>query len=608
MSIFHNITRGGQTNIHFVAMLRQVMKVGMMVSILISISFYSVKTYTAVPKTYWRSYINYYSHELNPFLLFVIEDKTIRHRLPQVVKRVRKVNQILERNLPYGLQVFLMSLSLIILTWFFIGSKQRQKKHNRGNKFIHASKLKSLIKYRKQASDLKIGKLPLIKDKETSHLLITGTTGSGKSNCFNILVPQIRGRQNKAIIVDLTGQYITRFYREGDLILNPFDTRTVHWNPWADCEDISHYDMLASGFIPQQKFTSDRFWDNASRALFSTAMQKLDSLNDHSIHELHRILISADFREFESFFKETEAASYTSKEGEKMTLSVRSNLAVQIKVLKYLNDQNKNFSLKQWIQKQEPKNWLFITARPDQRETLKPLISCWLEIAFNTLMSLYPDQQRRLWFIIDELPALQQLPSLPLALAELRKYGGCIMAGIQGMPQISDLYGNAGSQAILDLFNTFIFFRSTDPQTTGWISKVLGEKDETEMVENLSYGANTIRDGVSLNQQTHTKPIIIPTEIQNLKDLEAFIKLPGNYPITKLKMSYQHLTSGGTKAFFLRNISIKSHLLSFKTLIDLVGSTRFKQDGSNLLSDFFILISYAFKSWILLVKFLSVIF
>jgi len=421
------------------------------------------------------------------------------------------------------------------------------------NKALTPFKLKWLIKFKREASDLKVGSLPLIKDKETSHILITGTTGSGKSNCFNILVPQVRRRGNRAVIVDLTGQYISRFYQKGDLILNPFDIRSVNWNPWADCEFPSHYDMLAAGLIPQQKYVSDRFWDNASRSLFSTAMQKLDSLKDHSIQELHRVLITAGLEEFESFFKETEAASYTSKEGEKMTLSVRSNLAIQIKSLKYLNDQNKNFSLRQWVQNEEQKNWLFITARPDQRETLKPLISCWLEIAFNTVMSLSPDHQRRLWFIIDELPALQHLPSLPLALAELRKYGGCIMAGIQGMPQISDLYGNAGSQAILDLFNTFIFFRSTDPQTTSWISKVLGEKDETEIVENLSYGANTIRDGVSLNQQTHTKPIVIPTEIQNLRDLEAYIKLPGNYPITKHKMDYQSFPSEKIKSFDTAN-------------------------------------------------------
>jgi type IV conjugative transfer system coupling protein TraD len=538
MGLVHNITRGGQTNIHFITMLRQVLKVSILCSLFVSLIFYSIRTYHEVPKTYWQNYIKYYSHELNPFLLFVIDDKTTVHRLPQILKRVAKVNSVLERNIPYGLKSFLISFSLILFSWLVMGTRQRQKKHNRGNKALTPFKLKWLIKFKRQASDLKVENLPLIKDKETSHILISGTTGSGKSNCFNILLPQVRQRGNRAVVIDLTGQYISRFYQKGDLILNPFDMRSVNWNPWTDCTLVSHYDLLASGLIPQQKYVSDRFWDNASRSLFSTAMQKLDNLKDLSIHELHRILITADLNEFECFFKETEAASYTSKEGEKMTLSVRSNLAVQIKSLKYLNDQNKNFSLRQWVQNEEQKNWLFITARPDQRETLKPLISCWLEIAFNAVMSLSPDQQRRLWFIIDELPALQHLPSLPLALAELRKYGGCFMAGIQGMPQISDLYGSAGSQAILDLFNTFIFFRSTDPQTTSWISRVLGEKDETEIVENLSYGANTIRDGVSLTQQTHTKPIVIPTEIQNLRDLEAYIKLPGDCPITKLKMKY----------------------------------------------------------------------
>ncbi len=552
MGLFHNITRGGQTNIHFISMLKQVMKVGLLCSLLIGFVFYATKTYHEVPEAYWTSYLKYYSHELNPFLLFVIDDKTTMHRLPQVLKRVSKVNYILEKNLSSGLKACLISLSIILLSWLIIGARQRQKKHNRGNKFASPFKLKWLIKFRRENSDLNIGNLPLIKDKETSHILISGTTGSGKSNCFNILVPQIRTRRNKAIIVDLTGQYVSRFYQQGDLILNPFDERSVNWNPWADCTLASHYDMLSAGLIPQQKYVSDRFWDNSSRALFSTAMQKLDSLKDHSIHELHRILITSDLNEFESFFKETEATSYTSKEGEKMTLSVRSNLAVQIKSLKYLNDQNKGFSLRQWVQEEEHNNWLFITARPDQRETLKPLISCWLEIAFNAIMTLEPNQKRRLWFIIDELPALQQLPSFSLALAELRKYGGCIMAGIQGMPQISDLYGNSGSQTILDLFNTFIFFRSTDPQTTNWISKVLGEKDETEIVENLSYGANTIRDGVSLNQQTYTKPIILPTEVQNLKDLAAYIKLPGDYPITKIKMDYQ--------AFEERTLAFKESL------------------------------------------------
>ncbi|MBN9344503.1 MAG: hypothetical protein BGO76_04500 [Caedibacter sp. 38-128] len=62
----------------------------------------------------------------------------------------------------------------------------------------------------------------------------------------------------------------------------------------------------------------------------------------------------------------------------------------------------------------------------------------------------------------------------------------------------------------------------------------------------------TRRYGVSLNQQTHTKPIILPTGIQNLKDLEAYIKLPGNYSITKLKMPYQQVPQGSTKVFDIK--------------------------------------------------------
>jgi type IV secretory pathway TraG/TraD family ATPase VirD4 len=92
---------------------------------------------------------------------------------------------------------------------------------------------------------------------------------------------------------------------------------------------------------------------------------------------------------------------------------------------------------------------------------------------------------------------------------------------------------------VLDLFNTKIFFRSTEPSTTGWISKVLGEAEIKEHVENLSYGANTIRDGVSLSQQTKTKPLVLPTEIASLPDLEAYIKLPATVPTGRVKMRYK---------------------------------------------------------------------
>lgn len=39
-------------------------------------------------------------------------------------------------------------------------------------------------------------------------------------------------------------------------------------------------------------------------------------------------------------------------------------------------------------QEEKTRGWIFLTARPDQRETLRPLLSTWVDIAINALMIL----------------------------------------------------------------------------------------------------------------------------------------------------------------------------------------------------------------------------
>ena len=48
-----------------------------------------------------------------------------------------------------------------------------------------------------------------------------------------------------------------------------------------------------------------------------------------------------------------------------------------------------------------------------------------------------------------------------------------------------------------------------------------------------------MRDGVTLNQERRKNSVIISTEFSKLNNLEAYLKLPGNFPITKLKFKYQ---------------------------------------------------------------------
>jgi type IV conjugative transfer system coupling protein TraD len=563
LMLFKSMTRGGQINLHNLRMLRQVVMTGFSISLFVGFMTFAGLVYYKTPRYVYHQVFQYWKAEC----LLLITPASREHKVtiqflgangirykrlaqnivndPIIAQNRRGLARVLHYFLMKGVMGVGITSLILLLFWMMRGLFMRQHHHRRGSHLISPRMLRRRLWWSKKASDLKLDTVPLLKDKEPAHMLITGTTGSGKTNAFHTLLPQIRKRGDRGIVVDLTGDLVSKYYREGyDLLLNPLDERSLHWDLWKDCTSLSHYDALAESIIPGKSSSHDPFWDEASRTLFRIAVQKLEEQDLKDPHTLYELLTSSDMKAFQTFFEGTEASSYTSKEGEKTTLSVRANLATHLSAFKYLNKTEDGFSLRAWINHPTHQDqWLFLSALPDQRKTLRPLISAWLDLSINALMSASPTLKRRLWFVMDELPALQKLPSLKVGLAELRKYGGCILAGLQSIPQLEEIYGKAASQNMLNLFNTFLFFRNNDPTTAQWISKVLGEREQQEIQENLSYGAHAMRDGVSLNPTSKTTPLILPTEIGSLQDLEAYLKLPGSWPITKLKMKYKDIPS-----------------------------------------------------------------
>jgi type IV secretory pathway TraG/TraD family ATPase VirD4 len=163
----------------------------------------------------------------------------------------------------------------------------------------------------------------------------------------------------------------------------------------------------------------------------------------------------------------------------------------------------------------------------------------WLDITVNALMSLTPSNTRKIWVILDELPSLQRLPYLPEACAEARKFGGCIVLGMQSIAQLRKIYGNHAAEEISNLCNTRIFFRDPSFDTAQWASRELGELETEEAKENISYGESAMRAGISISHQRYQRQLISASEIMHLNDLEAFIRMPGIYPLTKIRFSYK---------------------------------------------------------------------
>lgn len=443
---------------------------------------------------------------------------------------------------------FMAVFCVAIVAWLRKrGESQTRDELVKGDRILTSSETGKLIRGQKLNSDLILAGLPLIRGAETTHMLFHGTVGTGKSNAIKELMDQIRARGDRAIIYDKSCNLLEEFYRsDGDILLNPLDERGQAWDLWSECRDAADFDSLAAALIPMQS-TQDPFWINAARTIFSSAAWQMRNDKDRSISKLLQILLSGDLESIQAFLRGTESETLVSEKIEKTAISIKSVLATYLKSLKYVREAEKFFSIRKWVHGSKGQNWLFVTSLGDRHETLKPLITAWLDIAVNSVMSLEPDINRRIWLILDELPSLQRLPYLTPMLSESRKFGGCVVIGIQNYAQLANLYGQEGARAISSLLNTRFMFRQPDPEMARWAAGNFGETVVSEVREGTSYGANSMQDGISMNRVETRKSLISYSEIISLPNLQAYVRLPGSFPVTRVDFRYkarQKINSG----------------------------------------------------------------
>ncbi|WP_347939416.1 type IV secretion system DNA-binding domain-containing protein [Rickettsia oklahomensis] len=461
------------------------------------------------------------------------------HKFWHVTPHSHNINQfgqfLLHSAWPEGIIVFTISMFTAIIFFMYRGKKAVIQDKIRGADLVEAKTLARMLHKNKQAANICFSGLPLVKNIERRHILITGTTGSGKTNMLNELLPQIRKEQGRAIIVDLTGSFTDRFFDpKCDKLLNPLQENTEHWLPWNDCHEIWDYNDMASNFSNYNPKLDDFFAKSAELVLAEGLRLYQDSKD---IKKLINTILYANNKEFAKSFKNSAVSGIISSSAPETSSGIQATVSKNIEVLQHLKPKGE-FSIRKWFT--ADKGWLFITSTPNQRVMLRPLIAAWISIAIKALMNRnINNTHSNMWFVIDELPALQKISSLPIALAESRKYGGCVVAGMQNIHQLEEIYGSAGTASMLDLFGSKFIFRVSDQQTAHKSALMLGEQEIIETQENLSYGANSMRDGVNMHSLEKRKLLVMPSEIMNLEDLTCYVKLAGNIPITKLQMNLQ---------------------------------------------------------------------
>ena len=441
-------------------------------------------------------------------------------------------------------------IGLFLVVFWYRGVQLGRQKRIRGAEMVTAGELRRRLQSPherflarlpggRRLRPYSIAGIPYPERTETQHTIVSGTTGSGKTVLISDLVAQIRARGERCVLYDKMGSYTATFFDPArDVLMNPLDARAPRWSPFLEARNPRDFDMMAAALIPQQKDTVDPFWVTAARQLFANGAGVLrdKGVTDNKVLVDH--LLKTDLTALAQAMEGTVAQSIVDPENPKTALSVRAMLTANLAAFEFLPDEGEPFSIREWIGQEDRQGFLFLTSRGDQHASLRGLISTWLEIAVNAMLSLAQDDGRRIWVILDELPTLHQVPSLQPGLAESRQFGGCFVLGVQVASALRDLYGRNGAETISGLCGTRVVLAAPDRDTAQWSADSLGRSEIEEVTEGYSYGANTIRDGVSLTPRRELRALALPSEIMRLANLEGYLKFPGPFPVASIRLKY----------------------------------------------------------------------
>ncbi|MDV5534896.1 type IV conjugative transfer system coupling protein TraD, partial [Leclercia adecarboxylata] len=435
------------------------------------------------------------------------------------------------------------------VTWFIadIGRKESEDEYISGMQLTdRPAEVNTLLRKNGELSDLRVGDLHMVRMAEVLNFLMHGTIGVGKSTLIRWLLDYIRKRGDRAIIYDSGCTFTETHYNPStDFILNAHDERCANWHMWGECVDAVDYDNLAASLIPVEG-ESDPFWVSSSRTIFADLAIRMSADPQRSIEKFLKTLLSLSMKSLRDYLANTPSANLVEEKIEKTAISIRSVVTNYAKALRYLqglDDGTKPpFTIREWMtQDRYDSSWLFISTQARHRKSVRPLISLWVSLATLMLQSMGENSERRVWFIIDEAPSLQRIPELAETLAEARKFGGCFVLGMQNMAQLVHVYGRELAKSIFDLMNTRMYGRSPSAEMAKVVEEELGNQRRRKIREQNSYGLDQVRDGVSLGKDEVNDPVVDYEQIMRLPNLSFYVRLPGEYPVVRLKLKYRAL-------------------------------------------------------------------
>lgn len=382
----------------------------------------------------------------------------------------------------------------------------------------------------------------------SKHLIMVGGTGCGKSNVFYHIFRQLRNRitsNDVVIIFDTKGDYYSRFGRAEDWVIGnskEYREKSVKWNVFREIvadgwekENVESNAQEISWAIFRESIdkSKDPFFPNAARDLFSAILMCMINAGTNDMNyrkeclynsELKKAFDTSDIFDIKGLIESNpELASVTSYIGDGQNgqaLGVYAEMLGTIrKLLTGVFAERGSFSVRNFVKKRGGKI-LFVEYDLSIGNALAPIYSLIFDLALKEAMGR-ENQTGSVYLICDEFKLLPLLQHIEDGVNFGRSLGVKIIAGLQSVNQITEVYGDARGKNILAGFSSVFSFRANDVDSRKYATELYGKNIILEKRKTVS---NT------LAEERHEGNAVEDWDICGLNVGEAVVGLPFSKP------------------------------------------------------------------------------
>ena len=384
-----------------------------------------------------------------------------------------------------------------------------------------------------------MGILKIPKSATKQHIVFIGTTGTGKTQGMMQLFDNVLNE--KKVITDVKGDYTSIYYNNNkDYIFCPLDKRTIEWNIFNDIETQFDVSLIANALIPENPRVNDPYWDNAARNIVEAVLLYLSKyLEKPTNKDLWEYISSFEkIVEIKESDEECKALLdyYINTQDQKHTREVLGTILAKssVKAIKLLASMEGDFSFKKWIEDENIKNNIFMLSNPEIIDLVMPVYRVGIELMASKLLAMEDDNNREIYFWLDEFPRLNKLKKIIDVFTLARSKGGRVVYSFQEFGDLESIYGKELARVIISNTSTIFLFRTINAD---YFENLFGKQEVLEYSENRSMGGADMADRIQASKQKKLKPLVLASEIQRLENLEFYVKTIAP-DITKAKFVY----------------------------------------------------------------------